>query len=361
MTTRKRIRVRTPSVSGGGQGGGVVANVVWGPNFGEVEEWKVGVSVSLPEVAATGEHKIGVTTQITKVDVDILTPIRVGVTASLPEVAMDGERKIGVTASLPEVAMDGERKIGVTTSLPEVAMANERKVGVSVSGTASGAPFWQSEAHTALAADATEIVVSKPAGTVEGDLMVAFFGMSAVGGVDINTLAGWTFIRTDVVGAANANRVRSFWKIAGAAEPASYTWTYISPPCEQGTGEIHRIIGTHATTPINVHNGATVLVADLDPDPSAPGVITTVTNCLVMAYLYHDHGAVLQSHTAPASHTERSDYESTNVSKRGATMAEKIFANAAATGTAEFNCTEAAGTDGIMQRIAIAPGVATLA
>lgn len=157
--------------------------------------------------------------------------------------------------------------------------------------------------------------------------------------------------------------VRGLWAMSSVTdtEPSSYTFTFTAS-ADQATAEIHRIIGTDYAQPINVSAGATGLATGLDPDPSAPAVTTTVTNTLIFAWLFHSHLLLTQSHTAPASHEERTDLESNVLGTiYGSTSATRIFAATGSQAAVEFNCTETVATDFITQRIAIAPGPVLIA
>lgn len=73
----------------------------------------------------------------------------------------------------------------------------------------------------------TSLVVTKPAETAPGDVMIAVTG--AMQGGDFTAPAGWVHLDT-VLDAAGLES-RAYKKIAGASEPASYTWTFTT-----GTG-----------------------------------------------------------------------------------------------------------------------------
>lgn len=114
--------------------------------------------------------------------------------------------------------------------------------------------------------------------------------------------------------------------------------------------------------PIDAAASATLSGASLDPDPDTPSVTTTVDNCLVFSYIYHDHGILSQSHTPPSGHIETTDFQSTPVGDISASnSAWRVYATPGATGTAEHNCTETVATDAVMMRIAIAPGPLVIA
>lgn len=281
-----------------GGGGQCAANVVWGPNFGEDQELEVGVSVTLGGA-----------------------------------VQLESQLTVGVNIAF---------SVGLLGSLT---------VGTHVTGSVLGAPFWQSVA-TATSATGS-ITITKPAGTVDGDLLLALIACDTIlSNQDIDTPAGWALIRHDTISNQHA---RSFWKIA-SGEPADYTFTFTAAP-NVSTGSIHRINATDAITPINAHAGGTLAAAMLDPDPDVTSVTTTVPNCLVLAWNSHDHALLSQTHTPGPSHIERADFQHITASiVLGSHAQTRVFAAAGATGTIVSDCTEATATDACLQRIAIAPG-----
>ena len=76
-------------------------------------------------------------------------------------------------------------------------------------------------ASSAANATATTLVLPKPAGVVAGDVLLA--AVAARGGPAITPPAGWTLVRLD----ANGSTLRQaiYVHMAGASEPASYTFT----------------------------------------------------------------------------------------------------------------------------------------
>lgn len=126
------------------------------------------------------------------------------------------------------------------------ASASVTFVGSSVdSGTAS---FFGS-------ATATPAV---PAGTQNGDLMVATVAASASGGWTTSGFsdpAGWTLLDTSTTGATLA----TYWRIANS-EPASYSWSYMYPGGAGGAStvaEIDTYTGNTAASPITAGNSTT--------------------------------------------------------------------------------------------------------
>lgn len=231
-------------------------------------------------------------------------------------------------------------------------------------GTILAHPFWQSVNGASLTASAINITGPKPAGTVEGNLLLAFVGTDATTDAVPFAPAGWTLVASRGNGGTTTQSTKVFRKIAGASEPTSYTFNFRNTldtadvSADRATVELHRVTGFDPTTPIDVQNSAGGV---LTTDPPCPTVTTTVDNCLVFAWVWHGHTAATgDSHTPPASHIERTDGESVNVARFGSANATRVFTAAGPTGTAVSDCTNAVGSDYIVWRVAIRPGLLTL-
>lgn len=134
------------------------------------------------------------------------------------------------------------------------------------------------ESHTANTTDnATSTVVNKPAGVVDGDLMIALLNIGTNSSTTPTPPAGWTAIDNDTHGASPPNTYL-YYKVA-SSEGASYSWAHGSI----GTGGSQGAVGAIAafrnaytsaapaysknydSTSDTTANGATVSV------PAAPG------------------------------------------------------------------------------------------
>lgn len=83
-------------------------------------------------------------------------------------------------------------------------------------------PEFVASASTTNSVSQTTIVVNKPTGTIEGDLMIAFMGCGTSGsGFSWTGDTGWTEVCDQVAGA----NLRIAYKVATASEPSSYTFT----------------------------------------------------------------------------------------------------------------------------------------
>lgn len=278
---------------------------------------------------------------------------------------------IAMHLDMPLVGVNIAKTMGMSFANPSnAAVYNSHGCGCHLSGTALGAPFWQSVGtYASPSANTTSIVVPAPSGIQVGDLLLAFVGqitLSAGAVPNFTPPSGWaSVVKVNVAGAATRPTGQCFWIKATSTEVAASTFTFTSDVSSSpATGEVHRVNGTHATTPINASNTATLLATALVPDPVSPSVTTTEVNCLVFAWLFHDHLALTQTHTAPTSHAELTDFEGigTGAAQRTASTADaRVFAAAGATGTATHDCTETVATDAVMIRVAIAPGTVVLA
>jgi len=165
---------------------------------------------------------------------------------------------------------------------------------------------------TQNSSSSTTISINVPAGTVAGDVMVAFL-LSASGSGTWTTPAGWT------VGASGVGR-GIFYRIAGHNEPASYTFTASNNNLNQG------YIVTYENA---IWGGISAASATATPTV-APSVTTTSTNSMVVAFYSTTNSLV--TFTTPTSYTALdSDSDSTAGSSA---LFYRVYAAAGATGTA---------------------------
>jgi hypothetical protein len=166
--------------------------------------------------------------------------------------------------------------------------------------TPGGGIVFQSSATVANTAASASLVVAKPAGTIAGDVLVA----SAV--VSASTVsaapAGWVQIAA-ITSAANPT-IYSYYHLAGAAEPASYSWTLAASTT--GSAGIARYSGVSNASPLDVpatSAGSSAAVSSL----AVPAVTTTRPGAMLIggAAINSSNTTVLIA--APAGMTERWD------------------------------------------------------
>lgn len=305
MVTRRRIQSKS-TPSGGGGVSPSAGNVAWGPDFGET----------------AGND--GVTH-------------RPAVSQTFPALAVANTQGVGVHQT-------GDLALG---------FQGTKSPAVHQSATVLGAPFWQSEAHNGTSGATTAgLLINKPTGTAAGDIMVAFIGVGYLTLTSITPPSGWTLIDSQLLVSPD---MYAYYKVAGASEPASYTWSTTGTTLVM-SGGIHRIIGQHATTPINVSAKAAASAIS----PVAPTVTTTATNCLVLIASVQTP-ATTATYTAPANWDERWDVAGGALLAACSAADTRVFAAAAATGAQTITSTSALAAQYSAMTVAIAPGVLTLA
>lgn len=160
-----------------------------------------------------------------------------------------------------------------------------------------GVPVVESATHTYEDDSADQdFVLTKPAGTQQGDLLVALVSKDHGIG-DWTAPEGWTegiakFSNSSIV------HLAVYWKEAGASEPATYTFTYSFVGGSVFAGGILRISGADTGTPFHqtdtrTNNGTTHL---------CPDVTTTLDNCLILRLITADDDNYTDD-GSPAGHT----------------------------------------------------------
>jgi hypothetical protein len=150
-------------------------------------------------------------------------------------------------------------------------------------------------------------VVTKPAGTVSGDVLVAFIG--AIGTtVTFTPPSGWTLLAAET---SNANINYSvYYKVAGGSEPANYTWT---PSIgAKGSIQLGAYIDVDNTTPIDAHNNGLNSTGTVTTVPVAVTVVTTGSDLLTAAFGRHAFAAAHTTTTSDGSDVEQYDHGSTS-------------------------------------------------
>lgn len=171
-------------------------------------------------------------------------------------------------------------------------------------------------------ASAGSLTVTKPTGTVDGDILLAWAYLETNTNSWATVPAGWTAIA--LTGASNAGKFRMdlWWKRA-ASEGASWAWipttnawrtiACVAYSSNTGTGTPIDVTGTFA-------NGNAVNLA-------APSITTTAANDMLLGLGGNFQGAAFTESGAAA--TERVDFG-------GIVVSEALRVSAGATGTTTF-------------------------
>lgn len=125
------------------------------------------------------------------------------------------------------------------------------------------------------------LTINKPSGTVEGDLMLAQVSYDTFQN-PTSEPAGWT--RFQIFSPSN-EEMALYWKIAGASEPASYSWTFALAATACGGG-ITRIDQCDTVAPILWHSFNTGVSDTL----TYPGQAGLSGNFRVFGFGFHNDG-----------------------------------------------------------------------
>lgn len=118
------------------------------------------------------------------------------------------------------------------------------------------------------------IAVAGPAGTNEGDLLIAAVALDGAGAESIAGPPGWTLVYSGV----NNGRcgIGVWWKLATAGESANYDFTWGDG--EEAYGWIMRFTGHDPADPVS----DVAMAVDTSSTPLSPAVTTTTDNSMVL-------------------------------------------------------------------------------
>jgi hypothetical protein len=121
----------------------------------------------------------------------------------------------------------------------------------------------------------TSLTITKPPGTVEGDLLVAAVATDGNSASSIAAPPGWNLI--SVGEQSRSVTFGVWWKLAGATEPASYQFTW-GGVAEEAFGWIMRFTGHDPTSPI----ATTAVGFGKSASATCANVITSFDNALIL-------------------------------------------------------------------------------
>lgn len=175
---------------------------------------------------------------------------------------------------------------------------------------------------TATPTSGSDVVLSKPTGTVEGDVLVAFITVNWTSTPTITPPSGWTQVGTWGASGASSTHAGVWYKVAGASEPTSYTWTISTTMTDSGSA-IVRYTPTAPTTPPGIIDAA---AAGSTATPAvAPSVTTTGTGDTLIALF-----TASTAGSTPTGMTARVALDRTGA---GAWIYDELLTTAGATGT----------------------------
>lgn len=201
--------------------------------------------------------------------------------------------------------------------------------GVSAPSGGCSAPVFRSAAEAYSGTGGNSITIAVPAGTVEGDLLVAsvYFNDRNQGVVAPSGPFGWTLIDYYEDGDPSAS-VGCWYKIAGASEPADYTWFGIGSVSRRG-GTMACFSGSYDSDPTDA------AVAQTQNSPVSAG-ITTANDCAMVLYFSGIDSSPGSTFTEPSGWTSAGADDGSASTYIGYLYQE----TAGATGTISYNTGE---------------------
>lgn len=196
----------------------------------------------------------------------------------------------------------------------------------------------------------TSVVIPKPSGLAEGDLMLA----AVTGGATISSPGSWTEALAEAnVNDGNPEYLHCFYKVADAGDVAASNFTFSVGSATESAGAILRITGQRPSSVIN----ATASGTQVDGNPNFSGLTTTQPNCLLVmavAGVFVNSGtsgyAIANSNP---TWTEQFDDFTSGDDNHTLAIATGSFATEGATGNYSATLNSVAETDSVAQLIAI--------
>jgi hypothetical protein len=206
-------------------------------------------------------------------------------------------------------------------------------IGIFAASTIALAAIVSGNSTTAQSMNVTitQLTIGRPATSTVGDLLLAAVATKDGSNSTVTPPAGWNLIlRTD-----NATHVSilTYWKVVGASEPSSYTWTLT--PTTNAIGGITAYTGVDTSNPVDVSSGNTGRSATA----IASSITTTIANDQVVTAFAVPPGATAFS--TPASTTEKYDTAKT---PNGPSIASDDVAQASAGASGSKSSTISSGT-----------------
>ena len=223
-------------------------------------------------------------------------------------VSYDGASRTATLDPNADLATSTSYTARVTTGVKDVAgnaMAAAKTWSFATAAAEPpppGAGIKRETTSTVVNTTATSTVaVTKPAGTASGDVLVACLALNGGSVSSTGVPAGWT--RIAAVTAITNPHVFGYYKVAGDAEPASYSWT-LTGAVANGAG-IARYSGVDTTAPLDA--AATTVTAPAATSASLPGVTTVTANAMLASCMALNSSSTTITVTPPAGMTKAWD------------------------------------------------------
>jgi RHS repeat-associated protein len=131
---------------------------------------------------------------------------------------------------------------------------------------------FRSAASAGVDTGVTSLTINKPSGTAQNDVMIASIAVRP-SSASITPPSGWTLVSREDQNTGTTNSLAVYRKVAGASEPADYTWTFSTST--GAAGGIQSFSGVDTSNPIDVHDGQQTSLTMAHSTP--PGTSSTVS------------------------------------------------------------------------------------
>ena len=258
-----------------------------------------------------------------------------GITATTPSGMSLVKGETGATGFGSAFCFSQDVASGSTGTRASTLDSNGVGCMIVLAPTSIPTPIIKSSSSTKLTSSATSVVVAKPSGTKEGDLLVAF--MSAETGSGPHTWtqpSGWS----EVADQANEPSVAVSYKVATSSEPANYTFTFST------SDDLYCVI---CRIPKGAYDVIGTFAQGIDPIV-APSVTVSQNNSLLLAF-FSRGGSSSATLTLPSG-MSLVEYERNAINAPVCLLAYE-FVNAGSTGTRTSDADSSSRTAGIMLAI----------
>jgi hypothetical protein len=208
----------------------------------------------------------------------------------------------------------------------------------SLTETSGGSSITLINEAEASATTGTSAQVNKPTNTQEDDFMIAILVSTLTSDADGSTMSsapsGWTLEHdyTQNIFGYSGQHVYIYWKVAGASEPSSYTWTW-TDSCGWAA-QIATFRGVDTGSPIHAEGSVN---QETSLSPMSPSVTTTVDNAMIWTYDMCDGAQIPFTGGAPGGTTWIDRTEITDPGNGlGISTAYFVQASAGATGNQDW-------------------------
>ena len=202
----------------------------------------------------------------------------------------------------------GERGRGQCLRLVVAAVVALAVALTMVPGTARAAIGFVAASNADNGSGAKTLVINVPAGTAQGNVMMAT--VTVTGTTAPTTPSGWTVAKSST---GTALRQATYYRVAGASEPASYSWSLGSS--RAAAGGIVTYSGVNQTAPVD----ATATANGASGNAEVASVTTSAANDQVLAIVSF---AAATTVSADPSTTERYEDSSTSTASEAADFAQ---------------------------------------